>query len=341
MRLSPCAGRLLAGLILLLVASGCAAVPYRYSGPLENREIWRDTPQVETGRPNGFLDTVGNVVSVPAKLLLLSSRVDNHRISAETAAAIEAYLQQNDLRNVKVRLNQYAPGGEWIRLFRNRTMNIGWRATLGVLTTAMYTVFPGRVFGGDNFNPFTNTISLYSDHPAIALHEAGHAKDFSERRYKGIYAATRLLPLVPLYQEAKATGDAVGYLRDRQSAQEEKNAYKILYPAYCTYVGGEFLNLVPVGGDLYYLIQYGAVIPGHIAGRLKAAMVDEPLPPAQPSGGTAEAPDLPQQGPDLPAVGERDAVTGFGQDTAAGDVGGNHDPVAPAVDGEDRAAGTI
>ena len=40
-----------------------------------------------------------------------------------------------------------------------------------------YTIFPGRVFGGDRYNPFTNTINLYSDHPSIALHEAAHAKD--------------------------------------------------------------------------------------------------------------------------------------------------------------------
>lgn len=339
MRLLFKPGRTFACLLLLLASSGCAVVPYRYSGALENPQIWRDTPQIETGRPNGFLDTVGNIVSIPAKVLLLSTKVDNHRISPETSDVLAEYLQQNDLRNVKVRLNQYAPGGEWIRLFRNRTMNIGWRATLGVLTTAMYTAFPGRIFGGDNYNPFTNTINLYSDHPAIALHEAGHAKDFAERRHKGIYAASRMIPLVPLYQEAKATGDAVGYLRDQQSTREEKAAYKILYPAYGSYVGGEFLNLVPVGGDLSYLIQYGVTIPGHILGRLKAATVADSREPAETSTVVAAAPDLPEKGPDLHGMGKSETVSSAGNDAASGDSGGSHDTVEPTVDGEDRAAG--
>lgn len=268
--------RLFFPLLALFFASGCATVPYRYSGELENRPIWRDEPQIEVGRPNAFLDTVGNIVSIPSKIILLSTKVDNHRISPETIAAMEEYLARNDLRNVKVRVNQYAPGGEWIRLFRNRSMNIGWRATFGVLANVFYTVLPGRVFGGDNYNPFTNTVSLYSDHPAIALHEAGHAKDFAERTYKGVYAATRMLPLVPLYQEAKATGDAIGYLRDRRETEAEKGAYKILYPAYGTYIGGEFLQLVPVGRDVFYIIQFGSSIPGHIAGRIKAAVTEEP-----------------------------------------------------------------
>ncbi|BCR03177.1 hypothetical protein DESUT3_02460 [Desulfuromonas versatilis] len=262
------------GLGILLLA-GCAATPYRYGGgPDSQATIWRDQPQVERGRPNLFLDTLGNIVSLPSKLLLFSTKVDNHHVSDETVAAIESYLQANELENVKVRVNQYAPGGEWIRLFKNRSMNIFWRATFGVVTTAFYTVLPGRVFGGDSFNPFTNTISLYSDHPAIALHEAGHAKDFAKREYRGLYASSRILPLVPLFHEAKATGDAVGYLRENELKEQETDSYKILYPAYCTYIGGEVLNWVPVSGGAYYLVQVGAVIPGHLVGRIKAASVD-------------------------------------------------------------------
>lgn len=262
--------------LLLLALSGCAAVPYRYGTELENRPIWRDQPQIEVGRPNAFVDTVGTLVSIPSKIILFSTKVDNHRISPETIVALKEYLSANDLGNVKIRANQYAPGGEWIRLFRNRSVGMGWRVTLGVLSNVFYTILPGRIFGGDNYNPFTHTVSLYSDHPAIALHEAGHAKDFAERKYKGTYAFFRLFPLVPLYQEGKATGDAVGYLRDRQETASEKNAYKILYPAYGTYIGGEVLNWVPAGQETTYLLLLGAAIPGHIVGRIKAATIEEP-----------------------------------------------------------------
>lgn len=260
---------------LMLLTAGCAAVPYQYTSDLENRPIWRDQPQIEVGRPNTFLDTLGNVVSIPAKIILLNTKVDNHRISPKTVADLETFLEGNDLRNVKIRINQYAPGGEWIRLFRNRSVGLGWRVTLGVLTNVYYTILPGRVFGGDHYNPFTNTVSLYSDHAAIALHEAGHAKDFAGRRYKGSYAFLRMLPLVPLYQEARATGDTIGYLRERQETRREKRAYKILYPAYGTYIGGEILNWVPAGQEVSYLVLFGAALPGHLVGRIKAATTPE------------------------------------------------------------------
>lgn len=291
--------QLFLSLLLLCLAPGCAVIPYHYTSDLPNPPIWRDQPQIETGRPNAFLDTVGNVVSLPSKIILLNGKVDNHRISARTVADLESFLQQNDLRNVKIRVNQYAPGGEWIRLFRNRSVGIGWRVTLGVLTNVYYTILPGRIFGGDHYNPFTNTVSLYSDHSAIALHEAGHAKDFAQRRYKGSYAFLRLLPLVPLYQEAKATGDTVGYLRERQETRREKRAYKILYPAYGTYIGGEILNWVPAGQEVSYLVLFGAALPGHLVGRIKAAAT-----PEAPALAPDESREAPLAGPVLVPAAE-------------------------------------
>ena len=81
---------------------------------------------------------------------------------AWTEASILEYLDANGLCNVKVRLNQYAPGGEWSRLVRNGEMPMAWRWTLGMLSVVFYTIIPERVFaglqGGDHYNPYTNTI---------------------------------------------------------------------------------------------------------------------------------------------------------------------------------------
>ncbi len=93
----------------------------------------------------------------------------------------------------------------------------------------IYGVARTRV-GGDHYNPFTNTISLYSDIPAVAIHEGGHAKDFAQRTYKGTYAAAYvLLPGVPLYHEAKATSDALAYIREHETFEQEREAYRTLY----------------------------------------------------------------------------------------------------------------
>jgi hypothetical protein len=217
---------------------------------------------------------------LPSKILLLNHKVDNHDVSEQTAEAIHEYLASNDLPNVKVRLNQYAPGDEWRRLFKNRDVNGLWRFTVGTMTVLFYTLLPQRLFGGDNYNPFTNTINLYSDVPTIALHEGGHAKDFAPKSpfLKGLYATARVLPVVPLFQEADATSDAIGYEKAIGNYEGEKRAYRILYPAYGTYVGGELSRWVAAPSvGIGYAIQYGPVVPGHIVGWLASGRVDEPV----------------------------------------------------------------
>ncbi len=271
---------------LLLVAaialSGCASSPYYFGQNLEgpNTLLLREgEEQIERGRPNVVIDKLGSwVFGLPSKILLLNRKVDNHDISEETAEAIHEYLAANDLHNVKVRLNQYAPGDEWRRLFANRDVNPLWRFTVGTLTVLLYTLLPQRLLGGDNYNPFTNTISLYSDVRAIALHEGGHAKDFAPMTpfTKGLYATVRILPLVPLAQEAAATSDAIGYEKAIGAWEEQKDAYRILYPAYGTYVGGEISRWVAAPSiGIGYAIQYGPVVPGHIVGWIASGRVEE------------------------------------------------------------------
>ncbi len=277
--------------LVLLLLSSCAAVPYQYTHNIEEPDtvnLRPGEPQIERGRPVAFVDGIGHYVfSLPSKLILWNWSVDNHDISPETEEALSNYLAANDLPNVKVRLNQYAPGGEWRRLVKNRSVSGFWRYTVGAITTTFYTILPGRLFGGDNYNPFTNTINIYSDHTAIVVHEGGHAKDFAQREYKGVYAAARMIPLFPLYQEAIATGDTIGYDRAEEQPAEEKKAYKVLYPAYGTYILGEGLGIAswftPISYPVQLGIQLAVAIPGHIVGRIKAANVDESQPAAAPA----------------------------------------------------------
>jgi hypothetical protein len=196
------------------------------------------------------------------------------------------------MANVKVRVNQYAPGREWRRLFRNRGVHPVWRYTLGILTCVQYTILPGRVFGGDHYNPYTNTISLYSDLKPIALHEAAHAKDFARKKrvWRGWYAAVRILPLVPLWQEAVASTDAISYDRESGQAEDEKEDYRVLYPAYGTYISGEVLQWIPVETWVSYAATYTAALVGHVVGRIKTLTVPEPQ---EPDGATDPEADRP------------------------------------------------
>ena len=266
----------------LFVVFGCARVPYEYS-PLavdaRSLALKEGEPQVERGEPYAVIDFVGKYqpFALLSKLILWSWSIENHDIGAETEEALKHYLEANHLDRVKVRINQYSPGNEWGRLFDNTAVGAGWRYTLGAFTVLIDTVFPGRIFGGDSYNPYTNTISLYSDHPAVALHEAGHANYFAPLESKGSYAALYALPFVSLYFEAKATGDALGYLECRHEIEAEKSAYKVLYPAYGTYIGGEFVRVLSIWTGVSELWALPVVIAGHAVGRIKAARLGDEL----------------------------------------------------------------
>ncbi len=228
-------------------------------------------PQPQRGAPRKVIDAVGWVVGIPSKILLWNRRIDNHRIGDRTAGLVEQYLVDNGLETTRVRLNQYAPGDDWRRLVRNKRVGAPWRYTFGTIATLGETVFPGRIFGGDHYNAYTDTIHLYSDVPAIALHEAGHAKDFARRKWKGTYAAVYGLPIVPLYHERIATRDALAYADYAATPDERREAINVLYPAYGTYVGSSFGTLIPSAVSPLY---YGSVIAGHVTGRLESNKVE-------------------------------------------------------------------
>ncbi len=224
-------------------------------------------PQIQRGEPRKVIDAFGWVWGIPSKLLLWNRRVENHNISLDTEAAIAKYLYENNLDTVRIRLNQYRPGEDWSRLARNKSVGAAWRYTFGTVSVLGETIFPGRLFGGDHYNPFTNTVHVYSDVPAIALHEGGHAKDFARRKWKGTYAAVYVLPVVPLYHESIASRDVVAYLEKHGSSEQQAAARRILYPAYATYVG----NAAGYGLPSYsFPLYYGAVAAGHLWGRYEA-----------------------------------------------------------------------
>jgi hypothetical protein len=109
----------------------------------------------------------------------------------------------------------------------------------------------------------------------------GHAKDFGlkeNRHWKGGYAALRIIPGVPLWQELVASNDAMTWMVDREDSAVEKSGYRKLYPAYGTYVGGEAGNVVALFTPwvwLIYAVQLGMVALGHIIGQTAALFVDE------------------------------------------------------------------
>ncbi len=265
-------GRLLVPLILVVAAIGSAGCRVLGPMPIDVQHqhysaelIDSEQPQIEIGKPQSVIDGIGWAVGIPDKILLWDRRIDRHKMSEPTILAAAEYLEHNNLPHVKVRANQYAPLKDWKRLTKNKTISWPTRYTLGALSVAGEAILPGRILGGDHFNPFTQTIHLYSDVPAIALHEAAHAKDFTRRQHQEAYAVAYLF--VPLWHETIATEDVFAYLEDQGDREQIAEAHRILYPAYGTYVGNALGGL---GGSYALPIYLAGVAAGHVNGRVLA-----------------------------------------------------------------------
>lgn len=227
----------------------------------------------EYGKKNVVLDGAGWVMGIPSKLLLWNSKVDSHSVSPETQQQLRQYLASQGLSDVKVRINQYHPTAEWKRLANNKAIHPGWRYTVGAIGLAKYTLTPGRLFGADEYNPFTNTISLYSDRASIALREGAHAKQALDATYPGMWAASGLLPGNPLWIDTPAIREVISYTKQTGQRKLERESYLVLFPAFGARVGGSatFLLDASVG----QAAQGAFALVGHAVGRTMAFRVSE------------------------------------------------------------------
>jgi hypothetical protein len=113
---------------------------------------------------------------------------------------------------------------------------------------------------------------------------------------------------VDLWPEAIATGDAIAYVEKQGEPELEKEAYRILYPAYGTYLGGSVADVLvaPIALPIYA----GTIVAGHVTGRIKANGVsDKTNAPEWPSDeGLAADLDRSQGVDPLPSAAEEDRV---------------------------------
>lgn len=258
------------GLVLSIALCGCTATGIRHVTSCTPCDL---PDQIERGRPHQGLDAVGWVVGVPEKILLWNSRVNNHQISPQTEEQLRTYLASQGLVDVKVRLNQYAPREEWRRLRENNRIGAGWRYTIGTVSLLGYTLIPGRVFGGDWYNPYTNTVNVYSDVPAIGMEEASYAWDVGQRRYPGTYAFFQGFPILNMWHHSLATSKTLDYLEHSGTPGQVREAYHVLYPRYGMLAGNAVSGVVGAG-TIPSAIELGGLVVGHAAGRYQGSRVE-------------------------------------------------------------------
>jgi len=222
---------------------------------------------VERGRSNRLIDGVGWVAGIPSKIALWDRRADNHDVSTDTEKQVVDYLEEQQLTSVLVRVNQYHPLGEWKRLATNDRIGLGWRLTGGTLETLKYTLLPGRIFGEDWYNPFTDTVHLYSDIPALGLAKAAYARDVHQRRFPGAYASVQIVPIVGMWHETLATREALRYVSHTGDSDAEEEAYRVLYPSYGSKWGAGVGSFLPFGNAYG---QLGGALVGHVANGVRS-----------------------------------------------------------------------
>ncbi len=226
--------------------------------------------EVEFGSRRPVIDTLGWVVGIPQKLLLWDRRADNHNISPQTVQEVTDYIAYSGLQDVRVRVNQYDPIGNWDRLVENKRIAPGWKYTVGTLKQLQYIFLPGRIFGGDEYNPFTNTVNVYSDIPAMALAESAYGRDVHQRQYPGSYATAQMLPLVAMWHETIATDEVLTYVSIRGSSEQTQAIRDDLYARYGVSLGGEMGRLLPDGSLVFQVV-------GAVAGHATAAIENRQL----------------------------------------------------------------
>lgn len=247
--------------IALLASSGCASF-----NAFERTDRIADSPvpiSIERGKPNRVVDSVGRFLGIPNRLAILDRRIDNHDVSIETESELSNYMVANGLNETLVRVNQYDPIGEWKRLFTNRSIRPVWRFTFGSYGTLKYTFLPGRLLGGDWYNPFTDTINLYSDVPEIAISEAAYAVDVRSRLNPGAYSALKEIPFVGLTHETYSTEATLAHFESLDDPERYEQARNVLIPNY----GADW------GGQVAAFLPYGTVI-GRIVGGTTARVAD-------------------------------------------------------------------
>ena len=256
-------------LFVVLNQQGCSVFDRRttMNSPCSPSEI-----QVERGREIMLLDGAGWVVGIPSKIMYWNARVDSHNISNYTEEEIRGYMASNGLYDTKVRLNQYAPLDEWRRLTQNKQVGAGWRYTFGTLHTLGYTILPGRLFGGDSYNPYTNSVHVYSDVPSLALVNAAYSKDVNSRQYPGTYAASQDFPGVNMIHESITLDDVLTYYESNAILEELQEADEVLYPRYGYVLGGTVSDFF--GSRQFLGFQLAGLLGGHAFGRYQSSLLD-------------------------------------------------------------------
>ena len=134
---SQSGAHLSARLVLLLVGLSLACPGCATTQP-------RRAPRVELGMTVEPLDELADGLAIIDQLLYWNEQLENHNVSQETVEAMRRYLEAHaeELTGLVVRVNQWKPQDDLLRLITNHHVAWPYRLLAGVPATLGEALFP-------------------------------------------------------------------------------------------------------------------------------------------------------------------------------------------------------
>lgn len=257
-------------LILCSCLSGCARTTYQYG--LAHRD--GPKPGLDQVNPLVFggehpkLDRFEQTLHYPIEKIKQwfprkEPPADPTELRRQATFKAQEFLVLNELPDVNIDVREYDPAEQWQRLKANERIHPFWKYTAGTVEHLKYAWLPGRVFHYDDYNPYTNTLTINSTSPARALYQAADAKILRDQKLPGTYAAAQYLPIVPLVHDVRVANDVLSYARVRQEWELEKQLTPSIYAAFGADAVSQATSLVP--GAAYMPFYYKPLLS--LAGR--------------------------------------------------------------------------
>ena len=253
---------------------GCIQKNYRYG--IANPDLLAKQPRtpnlITIGGDHPRIDSIERTVQYPIKVFrswFPSSKPesDPEVLKLQAVQTATDYLDNNGLKGVYVDVREYNPREQWNRLRNNTRIAPFWKYTGGTLYHVGYCILPGRAFGMDSYNGFTNTLSVNSTSPANSILNAGYVKKLYDQQYPGTYIASNWLPIMPLVRDSYVFSDVLTYARVQENWPLEKE----LLPHAYGKLGGDTVSqatsLIP--GFAYLPFYFSPILraTGNIAGK--------------------------------------------------------------------------
>lgn len=184
---------------------------------------------IDKGQNQKIIDLVREIINTPLRILYLNSKLNQGSLTDKNFSILSKYLKDNKIDNIHISINCYQPLSIWKSIFDNPNTSLVSKLTFGVLSGCIHTIGVNKWFGGDQYDPLSNTLFLSSDDPAIILRTTAEAKDYLARQNPSLYLLSNYLFPLPL-KTYDYHQEAIQYIKENGDNQMVENAFKSLIP---------------------------------------------------------------------------------------------------------------